>query len=236
MIDNSDDILARRFHPLANGRDDRDWPSALREARRSPRRRIAVAALGAAAFIGVAAPALGLHRPIVTFLEATHAPDFIQRHFAGIEDALAPDRRPRIETGEARIVMSAHFDGAEHTLSVTPTKTGRFCWQWSDHVGSCRPDNPRALNVTLSGDAYGSPGPSLVTGYTTTRAATTIEVTFADGHTAQTPITWVTAPINAGFFAYPVPPSRRHPGRDVTTIIARDPEGALIARFDPRGQ
>jgi hypothetical protein len=70
-------LLAQRFALLASS-DDGDWLEVRRRARRSQRRRAALLATAVVAAIAVAAPALGVHRAILDWLQAEPATERTQ--------------------------------------------------------------------------------------------------------------------------------------------------------------
>jgi hypothetical protein len=57
----------------------------------------------------------------------------------------------------------------------------------------------------------------------------TLEVQFADGQTAPIPVTWVSAPIDAGFYLYEVPTAHWDPGHRPVALVGLDGEGREVA-------
>ena len=118
--------------------------------------------------------------------------------------------------------MTATFDAnnspptnpTEHTLYVAPRTAGGFCFLWTDYGGGCADPEDAAAATTdpearplgvewLAGD-YATFTDGYVRG-----DAQTVEARFADGTSVTVPVTWVSAPIDAGFFAYVVPPAHQ---------------------------
>ena len=58
----------------------------------------------------------------------------------------------------------------------------------------------------------------------------TLEADFADGTTATIPVTWVSAPISAGFFAYVVPDAHLTRADALTSVVALDANGNAVGR------
>jgi hypothetical protein len=65
-------------------------------------------------------------------------------------------------------------------------------------------------------------------GWVRSGATSTVEARFADGARAAIPVTWVSAPINAGFVAYPVPRSHWKRAHALTSVAALDADGRVI--------
>jgi hypothetical protein len=57
-----------------------------------------------------------------------------------------------------------------------------------------------------------------------------VEVRFEDGESATTPITWVSSPVDAGFFVYEVPQAHWAPGHRPSMLILEDASGHELAR------
>ena len=64
------------------------------------------------------------------------------------------------------------------------------------------------------------------------------EVEFEDGSSSRIPTTWVSAPIDAGFFLYAVPAAHSAKGHCPEAVTLRDGDGAAVERaslpFGPR--
>jgi len=82
--------------------------------------------------------------------------------------------------------------------------------------GSVRPDA-----TEIQGDVF-------VTGWTLLHEGASVDVRFADGEDATVPLTWVSAPIDAGFFLYEVPKEHRSRGHSPTALVLNDASGHAI--------
>jgi hypothetical protein len=69
--------------------------------------------------------------------------------------------------------------------------------------------------VLFSGDA-------LISG------AASIELTYHDGTHTTIPLTWISKPINAAFFAYAIPPRHYQRGHTPSVIEVKDDEGHTL--------
>jgi hypothetical protein len=139
---------------------------------------------------------------------------------------------PQTIPGETRQIMIAHFDatgihpghGGTHVLYVAPTRKGGFCYLWKRFTGACfDPHTQKALHsgplgVTWMGNTY----VQVLAGYVETGRTEKVEVRFAGGGTAVVPVTWVSAPINAGFFIYVVPAAHRGVKTRALSVVALD--------------
>jgi hypothetical protein len=68
----------------------------------------------------------------------------------------------------------------------------------------------------------------LVHGWVRLGNTRTVEARFADGATATIPVTWVSAPISAGFLAYTAPRSHRGRAHALRSVVALDANGRVI--------
>lgn len=238
MIDER--LLAERFAAFSDLGDDSDWSDVRRRAR-PRRRRVLVAAVAAAVVVGVAAPAFGLHRTIVSWLETEPAPERVQLDFARLGVRAPEGMDPGIIAGSARKVMDVQLSDGVHTLMVAPTKDGGFCIQWTGLWGGCRertapagpqglsPDlNPFLLGVTWEQDQDG--GARKIGGSLLAPEIERLTLTFEDGDEIEIPVTWVSEPIDAGFYLYEVPARHLRPGHRLTALVATDADGDVVAR------
>jgi hypothetical protein len=121
-------------------------------------------------------------------------------------------------------------------LWIAPTSAGGFCLFVEGGGGQC--DAGRALKFwptfsiggTFSHEGVIENGPVLIDGSTTLGDAANVEVQFEDGSSVTVPVVWVSAPIDAGFFAYAVPASHLHVGARPALLILRDPDGNELRR------
>ena len=77
------------------------------------------------------------------------------------------------------------------------------------------------------GHALATVTPWLV-GYVTGDVAQTLRVNFSDGSSAQVPLTWVSAPINAGFYAYDVPQDEQTSTTHVVSVEVVGTNGTTV--------
>ena len=120
-------------------------------------------------------------------------------------------------------------------LWLAPTKAGGFCFYLANGGGQC--DAQRALSFwplfSLGGsytrDGVITGGPVTVAGSTTVVDARTVEIRFEDGAVADVPVVWISAPIDAGFFAYQVPRERWAKGHRPVEAVLRDGDSKELA-------
>jgi hypothetical protein len=245
MMEIQDDLLAVRLAAIANPLDDSDWLDVVRRARPSrSRRRLLVVALAAAFALVATALAFGWPQSLIDFFRAAPAPKPVKNNFGAMNVIAPPGMSPRTIPGQARRIMSAVFNGHRHVLYVAPTRDGSFCYEWTTAMGSCAPPkHPRPLPGKPAGVPAGSLAtmgagvqetrgglPGIVTGYVIAGRAKTVEAQFVGGSSVSLPITWVSAPIKAGFFVYDVPAAHRTRATAVRAIVARDRDGKVVAR------
>jgi hypothetical protein len=246
MIELQDDLLAIRLAAIANPLDDSDWLDVVRRAQppRTQRRRLVVLGLAAVFALVATALAFGWPQSLIDFFRAASAPKPVKNSFGAMNVIAPPGMSPRTIPGQARRIMTAVFNGHRHVLYVAPTRDGGFCFQWTTAMGSCAPPkHPRPLPGAPAGVPAGSLAtlgagmqetrggpPGIVIGYLIAGKAKTVEAQFAGGGSVLLPITWVSAPINAGFFVYEVPAAHRTRATAVRAIVARDSSGKVVAR------
>jgi hypothetical protein len=235
-------LLAERFSALAIP-DGGDWLDVRRRARRMQRRRAALVLAAAIAAIAVAAPALGFHRVIVDWFQAEPASGRTQLDFLRLGVLAPPGMDPGVIPNSARKVMTVKYKGRPHVLAVAPTKSGGFCWIWTDLTGSCvqdrnevRPEgndprdrNPFALGAGFMADEEGTV--SLVDGRLLDDRIEHLTLQYEDGQSADIPFAWVSPPIDAGFYFFEVPEERQVQGRRAHALVATDGAGEVVARM-----
>jgi hypothetical protein len=126
---------------------------------------------------------------------------------------------------------------------LAPTGSGGFCYEWSDLFGGCqqRRDPPATQphrDRYLLGASWASSGEGFIEfvgGSVLAPGTRRIVAKFADGAELEMPLTWVSAPINAGFYLLFVPPQHQASGHELTAIEARDDSGRLLARQQLKG-
>jgi hypothetical protein len=235
------DVLARLGNAgpialdFASGRD----PRLLRVPRR-----VAIAVALAAMTAAVTAAAFGWPNTVIDFLTSPPAPKTVKNFMGGFNVGAPPGMNPEAIPGQTRKIMTARFDESGnhpghprvHTLYVAPRKGGGFCELWTNADGGCAPaKSPRTtaesraagpLGVTWSGANSGYP--LVVDGFVRAGGTKTVEARFADRTKVRLPITWVSAPINAGFFVFSVPAAHRNRSAGLRSIVALDANGTVI--------
>lgn len=256
MTETIDQLIRARFDAVANPLDDADWGDVLARAKGFERithgripARLALAATVAALAAIVTAVAFGWPQTFVDFFSSPPAPTQV-KNFFGSQNVAAPSgMSPEAIPGQARKITSATFDANHvhsthptlHTLYIAPRKGGGFCYLWTNYSGGCAdPKSTAAYARThpaarpLGIDWLGNDYPVVVSGWVRTGAAKTVEARFADGTTATIPVTWVSAPIDAGFFVYPVPPAHQTRDNALASVVALDANGNVVGRQDFR--
>jgi hypothetical protein len=219
-----------------------------REPRAGAGRRRLVAAAALLVVIAaalLATPAFGLRDRIVDLFAAGQPgrqkpPELIQRYFENLYDA-RPDEATGVEAGKARIAIRLAVPGFGHeTLWVAPTRAGGFC----STIG-CNRTRSRRFEVQLqiagptSRNSQPIPGSRdqhvFFLGDTSLPKARGIVIRFEDGGFERTPLVWVSKPIDAGFFLYPLPKSHWKPGERPVAIEVEGAQGHRLARDDRIG-
>jgi hypothetical protein len=235
---NEHDLLTERFARLANDADDSDWADVLRRAGQTSRRWLAFPLAAALAVVAVGS-ALAFHRQIVDFFGAEPAPERVVLDFGQLGIHVTPNLGPKTIPEQARKVMDLEARGKHRALFVAPTVDGGFCWLIPGMYGSCGriQPNQRKLGAVVLDSPEG--GPADFSGYVLDTSVTKLEVTYEDGGSIELPITWVTPPIDAGFYAFEVPPDHLREGHRARMLRALDEHGDVVATYpfrynDPR--
>jgi len=220
-----DTLLAERLALLVDAPAVPDWLDVRRRARRRTGRR-AVLIVAAALALLIAAPALGLHHTIVDFFAAEPAPERVQLDFARLDLGAPEGMATGVIPMQTRKVPVRSADGSETFVWVAPTRSGGFCLTWQHGAGGCRTRTGGGAGATFSGSRDES-GLTIrqVTGATTRDDAERLELRFADGTALELPITWVSPPIGAGFYAYEIPTGRRP-----AELVLYAEDGDVVAR------
>jgi hypothetical protein len=167
---------------------------------------------GRAVYVLAAALVVSASAAATTWLIAPK--DAAVQHTA--EQAVGPGRRPGglqiaplAIPSKTRLIASTELLGGERSsqkLYVSPAKGGGVCFEWSGSTGRC---------VKLASGVFSLAWetPRLLTGAVSSPAISSITIRFTDGTTVRPFVSWVTAPVRAGFFRYQVPR-----GRTVATI------------------
>lgn len=258
MITDADGLLAVRFAATRDEEDDSDWNDVLgrRQPKRDRHLRVLLAAvagvLGLVAAL-TATPALGLVRDIIPFWGAAKAPQPVVVEFASMNTGAPAGMSPQAVAGETRELGQFSFAGRSHTLWVAPAKNGGFCLEWTEGWGGCVTNT--TTDLSWSGDLevpadvpqpstkgwtlaqiaaealklHHEAVPRWISGYVNSARVREVTVTFTDGTTIKPEITWVSAPINAGFFAYDIPPKEQTKDDHLINVQALDSEGHVVA-------
>jgi hypothetical protein len=153
------------------------------------------------------------------------APQSVQVQFYALNLGAPRGMSPHAVGGETREVGRFTFGGSAHTLWVAPAKNGGFCSLWLPAGGGGCSTSGRPLST---GALLRLGVPEWITGDVISPAVSDVVIRFSDGSTVHPRIVWVSAPINAGFFAYDVPVADQSTPH-VTAVDAYDSEGRLIS-------
>jgi hypothetical protein len=230
------DQLKDRFKSLAEPRDDSSWQDVRRRARRRPFRPAVLLVAAALLAVLVTAPALGLHRHVVSFLESEPAPPEIRTRFEEIDIGAPKGMESGVIAGETRRVRLP--DGS--AISVAPTKAGGFCTD----SGCIRSPKELAAIVERMGDrpgdrdAYRIPvgfaapvaGLEYLEGNVLDERGEAIVLEYEDGRREEIPFVWVTDPINAGFWRKRIRREDQLAGRRPSIVFLLDGKGNELAR------
>lgn len=210
-----------------------------RKSRRQGRLAIVVLLFAALMSIG-ATVAFALGVVSVDFNSAEKAsptsPPF--KEFAQLDEAAPAGMPTGVIAGETRIVTSYPLtNGGSVVLAVAPTQSGGFCASFSGGAGGgCDRDRtvPFSRGISVPGRiAVGATkidGHVFVTGWTLIHAGTSVDVVFEDAKDVELPLTWVSRPIDAGFFFYDVPVEHRANGHAPIALVFRDAGGDALHR------
>ena len=252
MTETIDHLIQARFDAVAGLPPEGDWADVLARTgsaghRRHIPTRLALAAAVAVVAVTATAVAFGLPQTFVDFFSSPAAPEQV-KNFFGSQNVAAPSgMSPDAIPGEARKITTATFDANHvhptrptlHTLYVAPRKGGGFCYLWTNYSGGCDDASssptyarthpaPRSLGIDWLAMDY----PLAVSGWVRTGAAKTVEARFADDTTVTIPVTWVSQPIDAGFFVYPVPSAHLTRADALASVVALDANGHVVGRQD----
>jgi hypothetical protein len=195
---------------------------------RPARRRVPLVGLAAAALVVAilaATPAWALVRQVLPFWNQPTAPQSVRVQFSSLNLGAPPGMSPRAMSGQTREVGRFTFGGLHRTLWVAPAKNGGFCSLWlPGGGGGCSTSGlPLGTGALLDGGV-----PAWITGDAIAPIVNDVVIRFSDGSTVHPRIIWVSAPIDAGFFAYDVPASERSSRDHLTAVDAYDSHGRLV--------
>jgi hypothetical protein len=186
--------------------------------------------LGIAALVllgGLAVPAFGLGQHWVNFFGSSSAPRPTQEQFASMDQGAPAGMAPGV-SGPARNVLQTEVGGETVTFWVAPTKQGGFCtFVEGGMMAGC--DRDRTLPISFGIGRVTPHGSQQLNGDVLGTRATSVQITYEDGETATVPLTIVSAPIDAGFFAYAIPLEHNVQGHRPTSVTALASDASLIA-------
>jgi hypothetical protein len=202
-------------------------------------------------------PALGFGLLSLPFSQAEKAPASVQLDFAELSTGAPAGMDPKAISGETRKIETAHFAGNEQTLWVAPTVDGGFCIHWGQAGGGCnvsgQPDLstfgqialPPGVSVPTRLPDSATPEeiskilrrvhglytvPLYIAGYVNVPGTQSIVAKFKDGTTTEPlDITWVSEPIDAGFFSYDPPANKLLADTHLVSIEALSASGDVLA-------
>jgi hypothetical protein len=209
-----------------------DWADVVRRSRRSRRRLWGLQAAAVAALVAAGiASAYALGHPVIDFGKATHAGVREVDDFGSMQVAAPVGMAPGVLPHQTRRITSIRIDGKVHTLYVAPTRQGGFCDEWTGLGGGCRANRHDKFASRIgTGGLEGRNGPLEVDGSFFQQNGARLTMSFKDGSTADVPFVWVTAPINAGFYAWRVPDAYRKAATRPVSLALYDANGKLIDR------
>lgn len=215
----------------------------FRPDRRLQRRNFAVLFAAIVAGALIATPAFGLQtaifellgRKTVDFSTAVAAPSVVKRDFADMAAGAPAGMDPRIISGEARLVGTFDYGASKRQLWVAPRSGGGFCYAFERISGGCESAERPSRRIAVDGSFVMRPGqtePALhaITGKVYAANAVALTLRFEDGKTVTLPFYYVSAPINAGFFAYKPTAAEEIPGHRPTELAAVAPQGDVLGR------
>jgi hypothetical protein len=234
------DELFEHFRILER-QGDADWDDVVHRARGDRVRHRATLVAVLAVVLAISAPtALAFRGSVVDFFKGDPAPPTVVKQFQRLEVGAPPGLENRIVYGETRKALDWKLDdGRVLTLWVAPNRHGGFC---SALVGPRHPDGfgclwgkaLRSISPTIEVSGPISPegvihgGPVLVYGAVGEEGADLIELRYEDGDVESQRLTWVSKPIDAGFFLFDVPRLHWSSGHRWQRLVLRDDDRKAI--------
>jgi hypothetical protein len=214
MMDAGDRLLAERFAALADPLDDSDWLDVRRRAGDRRGRTWLVVAIAAALAALVVGSAFAYYADVIDFFGAEKAPRETVEFFESFATGVHSDFDPGGIPGETRRFEVTGLNGEQRTVFVAPTKTGGHCHFWERFSGGCvRAGMPLEFSY----------GRGLVTGSVNARDGASVELRYPDGSVVEPPITWISPPIERGFFFH-MSTEQQAP----TAIVVLDDDGEVV--------
>jgi hypothetical protein len=250
-------MLSERFRSLAHDAVDPDWTEvqALASTHRSmatgpprrgrARRYLLIAVVATIAFV-VAVPALGVPQRVANLFEiGDRAPVHTERLFSTLDRGAPPGLETHVIPRTARKALTAALpEGATATLWLAPTSKGGYC-ELIDLFRADGVSRGGAGPACTGGD--GEPGfgmiapgpvsregvlegPLVVHGHIRDKAAVAARIRFENGTSADRPLTWISEPIDAGFFVFGAPRSNWRAGQLPLDAQFVDANGDAVGR------
>ena len=203
---------------------------------------LAAAALTLLAAVLVATPAFGIRQAIsdllgredVSFQQAPPAATVIRRDFTDMSVGAPAGMDPQVVAGETRLAATFIVSGHARNLWVAPTAIGGYCYVWEHLGGGCNnmPRDPG--KILLDGSFFmglndKAPSMEKLAGDISNPDAAGVRLTFEDGRQIPLRLVYVSAPIDAGFFAYNPTVSERRQGHRPLQLEALDAGGQAVA-------
>jgi hypothetical protein len=133
--------------------------------------------------------------------------------------------------GPAREAIRVQIDGEVRSLWVVPTREGSFCYRFWGSASCLSPEYRRRIEIGAAGSATRDRGGwGWIHGPVLNQAVQEVELLYQDGERVRLPFVWVSAPIDAGFYAYDVPVEHEQSGRLTAAVIGRDAVGNVVAQ------
>jgi hypothetical protein len=193
------------------------------------RRRVLVPVLAAVVLVTailLATPAWALVKDVLPFWDQPTAPHSVQVQFSSLNLGAPAGMSPQAVSGETREVGRFGFGSSTFTLWVAPAKNGGFCSLWlpAGGGGCSTSGHPLSTGAVLRQGI-----PIWITGDALASGVSDVVIRLSDGSSVRPRIVWVSAPIDAGFFAYDVPAAEQTGLNHVNAVDAYDSQGALVA-------
>jgi hypothetical protein len=177
---------------------------------RSHSRRLVLLVLVIALAVLVGGPALALQLGVIDFGSAEHAPPRVVHDFSTLSSGAPPGMDPGVVAKDTRQIRIG-----DRLLWIAPTRPGGLCDGWDRGSGGC--DKLGAVPLSVSWLGKSSPSGHdfvAVEGFAHARWIDAVEVRLDDGTRVRPSMTWISKPIDAGFFRYTAPS-----GRDVVSVV-----------------
>lgn len=204
------------------------------------RRRRWMAVVAATIGLLIAAPVVALTTGVIEFDKAPRVSVDRQLRFNElVAEGAPPKMDPQVVPFSARYLSSFRRGAETVDLWVAPTHRGGFCYSFTNFTSGCRATRTVDIrSVPISPGEYKSwlidlttyrvdnnVSPSTLAGNVLAAPSSRLFANYANGQKVEIPVTWISAPINAGFFFAEI-------GADsqVHALEVEDEHGKLIAR------